>query len=301
MAFSQNLRTRIAITPESTWGTTPATPAYDILPVTSFGLNLTKNELKDTAFHADRMQRYSLSGNSQVGGQIGVDVASNIADDLLAAALKGVWNADDLKVGTTDSSFTIEVGSTDTDLYSVYTGVRVDKATITIGLNDVVKATFDCIGKDVTFNTAATAGATYNAEPTSQPFTHFSGAVKLGGTTAAYLTGITFNIGSGTTADYVLASSTAAAITYGMNEISGTMTAYLVDNSLKTAFATGATSSVDVKVTDPANAYRQYICPLIKYTSVTEQRSTSGAVTLNIGFTALYDSTSGTVMEVKRG
>lgn len=62
MAFSQNLRTRIAITPESTWGTTPATPAYDILPVTSFGLNLTKNELKDTAFHADRMQRYSLSG-----------------------------------------------------------------------------------------------------------------------------------------------------------------------------------------------------------------------------------------------
>jgi hypothetical protein len=299
--FSQNLRTRIAVVPETTWGTTPATPSMTLLPVTAFGLNLTRNELKDQSIRSDRMQRYSISGNSQVGGDIALDYCDDdTTDSLLACALRGAWSTNVLAVGTTDSSFTIEQGSLDTSLYSVYNGVKVDKAQINIALNDVVKMSFSCIGHGMVAGTAAITGATYGAEPQLNPFTHYAGTIKEGGSVCGYLSQVQIDIGSGSQANFALGDTFAKNITYGLAEVTGTATAYFQDLTLLNKFLNGTASSIDVTVTDGAGGSREFKMANIKYTSGTKQTANSGSITLNMAFTALYDATTGTPLQITR-
>lgn len=300
--FSQNLRTRIALIAEATWGTTPTTPAFNLLPnVTGFGLNLTRNELKDQSIRSDRMQRYSISGNSQVGGDIAFEMADDDTQDaLLANVMRSAWSSNVLTVGTTDGSFTIEQASLDTSLFSVYNGVKVDKYSISIGLNDAVKCSASLIGHSMVEGTTAITGATYGSEPQLSPFTHFAGTIKEGGATSGILTGMSLEIDSGSSAAFALGDTFAKQIPMGLCTVTGSVTAYYTDLAMLNKFLNGTASSLDVTVTDGNGGSREFKLPNIKYTGATKQLSASGPITLTLPFTALYDSGTSTVLQVTR-
>lgn len=298
--FSQNLRTRIAMVQETVWGDTPANPAMTLLPVTAFSLNLTRNELKDTSIRADRQARYSISGNSTVAGDIGVDLAPTFALTLLASAMKGVTDVNgETKVGVTQTSFTCEQGSLDTNLYSVYTGLVVDSAQISIGLNDVLKATFSVIGQDMAVAEVPMTGATYSDEPVEDPYTHFSGTIKENGVACGYLTQMEINLASGSVANYALGDTFAKNITFGMSDITLSTTAYFKDHVLLNKFLNGNSTSFEITAMNANGDKITFTVPKVKLTQATKQISTSGSITLSISASALFDTVTSTSLSVK--
>lgn len=298
--FSQNNRTRIAVVPEVTWGTTPATPAFSLLQVSSFGLNLTTNELKDQSLHADRMARYSITGNKQVGGSISLEYCNDsTTDSLIASAMKAAWATNVLITGSTDSWFSIEHGAMDNSLFSLYNGCTVAKAQIALAQNAEVKLTLDLIGHGMVASTTQVTGATYGSEPQLSPFTHFAGTIKEGGAVCGYLSAVQIDINANSTPVFALGDAYAKAIPMGMSEVTGTLTAYFQDLSLLNKFLNGTASSLDITVGDGTST-REFKMPNVKYTSATKTIASTGSVTLTCAFTALFDTTTGTNLQITK-
>ena len=113
MAIATGARSKVGFITEVTYGTTPLTPNLAELPFTSFSVNLTRDEHDDNSLRADRMERYSLSGNRAVAGQIDVNFAHGLYNTLLESALQGAFTTKILKTGVTRKSVTLEEGSLD--------------------------------------------------------------------------------------------------------------------------------------------------------------------------------------------
>jgi hypothetical protein len=302
--FSQALRTRNAYISEgATWATTPATPAMTLFSTRKMGLALTRPEIKDTTIRSDAQPRYALQGNTNVAGDIEMAYyavgTTSPADDFLASALRGSWVSNQLIVGTTFSSFSIEEGDLDTALFRVFTGVTADKVKLVFGGQDGLIATFSCLGSDMTTATAPVTGATYSAEPLALPMMHFNGTFTEGGTTCAYITGLTIDIDSASTANYALGDRHAKNITRGMLTVTATGTAYYPDQTLLNKFLNGTTSSLSASVGDGTHT-RTFALNNGVYTSVTPTTTNAGPVMQNFSFTALFDGTSGSTIVVSR-
>jgi hypothetical protein len=302
--FSQALRTRNAYISEgATWSTTPATPTMTVFSTRKMGLALTRPEIKDTTIRSDAQPRYALQGNTNIAGDIEMAYyatgTASPADDFLASALRGTWVSNQLIVGSTASSFTIEEADTDTSLYRVFTGVMADKTKLVFGGQDGLLATFSCLGYDMTTATTAITGATYSAEPLAQPMMHFNGTFMEGGTTCAYITGLQIDIDPAATANYALGDRHAKSITRGMLVVTATGTAYYPDQTLLNKFLNGNSSSLSASVGDGTHT-RTFAMNNGVYTSVTPTTTNSGPVIQNFSFTALYDGTSGSTIVVTR-
>jgi hypothetical protein len=302
-AFSQGLRTRNAYITEATWATVPATPAMALFSTTKNGLAYTANEIKDTAVRSDRMQRFSLTGNKNIAGDIEMKWyaagTTSPADDFLASLLRGTWVSNSLVVGTTESSFTLEEGNLDTNLFRVFTGVKTDKAKIAFGGGEGLTVTFSCHGHDMQLATAPITGATYGSEPVATPMLHFNGSFLEGGATCAYLTGLTIDLAAGQTQNFALGDQYVKSLTPGMLEVTGTGTAYFPDHTLYTKFVNGTASSLSASSGDGTHS-RTFTMNNIKYTALNTPTVNTGPVIQNFSFTALYDSGSSSVITVTR-
>jgi hypothetical protein len=303
LTFSQGLRTRNAYIAEATWATVPATPAMTIASAMKNGLAYTANEIKDTNVRSDRMQRFSLTGNKNIAGDIEMKWyaagTSSPADDLLASLVRGTWVSNALVVGTTESSFTFEEGNMDTNLFRVFTGVKADKAKIVFGGGEGLTVTFSCHGHDMQLATAAITGATYSAEPIATPMLHFNGSFTEGGATCAYLTGLTIDLNAQQTQNFALGDQYVKSLTPGMLEVSGTGTAYFPDHTLYTKFLNGTASSMSASSGDGTHS-RTFTMNNIKYTALNTPTTNSGPVIQNFSFTALYDSGTSSVISITR-
>jgi hypothetical protein len=301
--FSQGLRTRNAYIAETTWATVPATPAMSIASATKMGLAYTANEIKDTAIRSDRMQRYSLTGNKNIAGDIEMkwyaNGTSSPADDLMSSLLRGAWVSNSLVVGTTESSFVFEEGNLDTTLFRVFTGVKADKAKIVFGGGEGLTVTFSCTGHDMQLATAPITGATYSTEPVATPMLHFNGSFTEGGAACAYLTGLTIDLDAGQTPNFALGDQYVKSLTPGMLHVTGTGTAYFPDHTLYTKFVNGTQSSMSASSGDGTHT-RTFTLPNIKYTAITAAPVSAGPVIQNFSFSALYDTSTSTVITVAR-
>lgn len=300
--FSQPLSTRNGYIPEVSWSTTPATPAMTIFPSRKMALALTRPEIQDTTIRSDGQPRYSLQGNTNVAGDIEMAyyavATASPCDDFLASALHGTWVTNTLKIGTTESSFTIEETNLDTSLARVFTGCKTDKAKLVFGGADGLVATFSMLGYDMT--TTPLASSTYSAEPLALPMMHYNGTFQEGGTTCAYLTGLTIDIDPVTSPKYALGDRHAKVISRdGLFRIVATGTAYYPDQSLMTKFLSGTSSSLSASVGDGTHT-RTFTINNGVYTSLVPQSSNSGPVIQNFSFTALYDGGSASTIVVTR-
>ena len=100
---------------ESTYGQTPATPAFKPIRHTGTTLGLSKESLQSEEIRSDRQIADFRHGAYQVGGDINIELSYGSFDKLLEAVLCGTWQIDSpaagtdrLKAGTVRRSFTIE-------------------------------------------------------------------------------------------------------------------------------------------------------------------------------------------------
>lgn len=303
MTIATGIRSKVGYITEVTYGTTPATPDLLELPFTSFAVNLTRNDYEDNAIRSDRMQRYSITGNRSVGGQMDVNFCHSVYDAMLESLMQSTFTTNVLKTGTTRKSFTIEEGSADISQYRNYTGVIVDKFSLNVPNAGIVTAKFDFLAKDQSALSGATidTNSAYTAAATKTPFanTGTSGFMKEGGSTVGYVTSIQLDIDNGHASNFALGATTIRDFTTALCKVTGTAQVYFEDAVMYNKFVNGTASSLDFKLDDGTNTV-EFNIPNVKYTGASKTINGAGPIVLSMPFRGLYDNTTGSNIVITR-
>jgi hypothetical protein len=307
MAFAQGSRSSLSYIVESTFGTTPA-GNFTNLPFNTHSLNLTRDRVAGNEIQADRMTRVDRHGNTQVGGDVVVDLRDGDFDTLLESAMLSTWDTspssapDILKVGTTPKFFSIEDYAADIDQARLFTGCTVSSMAISMAPNQMVTTTFGIVGSDMSISGTQ---KTQDAASSAQPFDAYSGDLAIGNvgssSSAAIITAIDFTLDNSFSPTFVIGSSSAPSLEYGMAQIEGTFTAYFEDDALINRFLNEVESELVITVNDPsaANEY-EFMFPRIKVNSADVGVDGPLSRLITMSFVGLYDSTEGTNFKISR-
>jgi hypothetical protein len=307
MPFSQGAKTTLAFAAQSDFAT-PATAGFKDLPYATHTLDLTKQRVQGTDQQRDRMARHDRHGNRSAAGDIVFDLRADEYDEFLESVMFGVWDAspvgpDELKFGSTQKFFTIEDYASDIDQARVFNGLGVSQASFSIKPNQMVTTTLSMVGKDM-----ATSSTEKTVTPSSlnAPFDAYSGNIQVGNTggalsTIATITGIDFTINNSLAPTFVVGSSSAPQLEYGMASVEGTLTAYFEDLSLMNRFLDETESALSVGVNDPtaANAYG-FLFPRVKFNGAAVPVAGPTSRIITIPFVALYDATEESSLVITR-
>lgn len=131
----------------------------DVLPTTGWqtlsnitnGLN-NQTTLKDSEMQSDtRIKSAGMVTSGQVSGDIAAELQYGAYDDFLAAAFWSDWTEADtdpaqLTIGDTRKFMAVTKDFTDIKAFYAFLGVHVNKLTIEVTADDIVKVTFGLIG-----------------------------------------------------------------------------------------------------------------------------------------------------------
>jgi hypothetical protein len=286
MANAQGSSFQFAYVPEVTWGTTPATPAMVLLPVTKVSGGLSKSTLEDNTLNSSRIKALSRHGMKTVKLTIEGNLRYGDFDPWIAAACRSTWSTNVTSIGQTTTSFTGEKGFTDIAQYAPYTAVTPTKLSISIKPNTIIPITIECIGK----NAAAISTTPLKAVPTAisvnPPFDSFTGSITEGGSAIATVTGIDFSLDNQTAGSEVVFTNTITGITDGKGKVAGTVSAYFTDASLVNKFVNETASSIVVTLTDLLGGSLAINFASLKYMGGDFDVSGDGPITLSLPFEA---------------
>src|ERR1700687_4204769 len=84
-------RSKTGYVAETTAGTTPATPAIKNLRVTSSKIAYTPSRVTSNEIRADRQVSDQILTKLAAGGNIDFELSFSAMDDMIQAALQGLW------------------------------------------------------------------------------------------------------------------------------------------------------------------------------------------------------------------
>lgn len=166
MALSDTAR--IAIIEEVTAGTTPATPAFEILRLNSDSIVWEAESVQDPELNPDRTLKDVIGTGGAVRGSLETNLAANSTFEKMLESVYGAdFVADDLYPGTTLKTFTIEKRLLNEDgsySYHRFRGVTFSSVRISSQPDAPITCTWTVRGGSFSVDTALIAGATY-ADP----------------------------------------------------------------------------------------------------------------------------------------
>ena len=308
MAFAQGSRTRLSYIEEVTFGTTPA-GNFTELPFSTHSLNLSKERVQGNDLQSDRMPRVDRHGNRTAAGEIVADLRDGNYDALLESLMFSTWDTspatapDELKVGTTLKSFSIEDYLEDIDQARLFTGMAVSSASFSIAPNQMITSTFSFVGKDMAVSATE---KTVDAATIAQPFDSYSGAITIGDnggalSSLASVTSVEFSVDNALSPTFVVGSDSTPQLEFGRATIEGTLTAYFEDASLINRFLNETESAFKVTVNDPTagNEYG-FFFPKVKFNGADAPLQNPQSRLITLPFVALYDATEGSNLTITR-
>ena len=298
---ASNQRRQVAFVPEIVFGTTPGTPQTQLIEIVEFDLDLTSEQLNSTSIRSDRQVGFSRRGNQSAEGNLVVELVPDNQDAFLEATLCGTWTSNVLKIGNTPRSFAVEEGFMDIAQFRTFNGVVFNSLSVEVTPDALVQATFGVMGAGSTAFTGTSIDSTPTAIVKKDVFFHEGGTITEGGLSAAFITGISFELTNNITGNRALASTAYRSMTLGRVEVTGTVTALFESVALYNKYRNSTTSSIALTLTagSPAETLT-FTFPDVRYTSGTIQRSDSGPVLVELGFTAVYDTTAATSLTITR-
>ena len=286
---------------ETEFGKTPNSPQMKALRHTSNSLVLTKDSFQSQELRADAQISDLRHGQRRAGGEIGLEFSYGEYDDFLAAVLRSSWTVIGqnrvLKAGTTMTSFTIERAFADIGRYESFTGCEVSSLSLNIATNAMVTGTMTIVGKSINFN-ASPLSAKPAASQTAPPFDGFAGRILEGGSEVAVVTSLELLIDNAIEPAFVLGSDSAASLTPGRINVTGTLSAYFAGLELLDKFVGETESSLSFTLGDGAHQSYTFTLPRIKYSGGDNPVDSEGPVMLSMPFQALYDSASATNLRI---
>lgn len=307
MSFDSGSQYRLAISPETVRGTTDATPAFETLEVTTgVSLAVNRESIQSNSLRDDRQIACFKLGARSAGGTVPVEYRYGQYDSLIEAAFAGSWvtdtpapGVDQLDVGKTQRSFTVEEFFGTSGSYIRYTGQEVSAMAITIDSNAQVTCEFTLVGRDGATDTSAIAGSTYPPITHTCPFDSFSGVMKEGGATVANITSLSINLDNGAEQKYAVGSSSVAEITLSLSNVTGTLSAYQEDLTLLNKFLDGTPTTIEVQLVDDLGNQQIHYLYNVIYTGASNTISETDVIT-ELPFQALYDETEQTNYRIER-
>ena len=198
--------------------------------------------------------------------------------------------------GHTDKSFTVEEWYSDISQSEVFTGLKVNTASLSIPATGLVTCDFGFMGKDL----AQTGSSAYFSAPTAQTstgiFAAVNGALVVNGTPVALVTDASINLNRNLQNATVVGSNSIADIFEGRITVDGSFSAYFQDATFRDLFNNETEVSLVIAITtsnDKGADFMSIVLPRIKVNSNTKADGESGIVASH-NFVALLNSTGGT-------
>lgn len=304
MSF-QGSRSGLAFVTEVTYGTSPTT-GYTFLPFATHSLDLTKALVEGNDIRPDRMPRWLRHGTRGVSGSINSQLRKGDFDPFFESLFMSTFSTNVLKVGTAQKFFSIEDQALDgpagaTKQYRLFKGMSVSALNISVAPDQAVNARFDFIGRDMTQGSTSIQTLAATDDSDNPPFDSFNGAIQEGGSNISNVTAIDLTISSDMSNAYVIGSNLAAEPEYGVLSVTGTLTVRYQDAVLINKFLNETTTSLSFEIDDVSNANPYtFLLPNIRYTGAAVPISGTKGRLVSLPFTALYDETSNTSIQLTR-
>lgn len=284
---------------ESTFGVTPSTPEMTQLRHTSCSLVLSKDTFQSNELRDDRQVQDVRVGAQKVGGDLGFEFSWKEFDALLEGAFFGEWTTNVLKAGIVQKSFTMERKFSDIVQYGVFTGCTIDKFSLDVKPNAIVTGSFSVVGKGASYS-ASPLDASPTASQSYSPYDSFTGVMKEGGSTVAFVTGLSLSVANNLSPNYVVGSNQTPFITAGRTNVSGTLSCMFQDLTMLNKFINETETSLEFVLGNGTTQSYTFKIPRVRYTGGDNAVSGEGVVTLSMPFMGVYDGTAGTAIMCTR-
>lgn len=204
--------------------------------------------------------------------------------------------------GHTDRSFTVEEWYQDVPASEVYTGMKVNTASLSLPATGLVTCDFGFMGKDLTQTGSTQYFTSPTAQGTSGVFASVSGILLVNGAPVALLTGLNININRNMSNATVVGSNSVVEMFEGRIAVDGDFSAYFDGGTFRDLFinetevsliailSTGTTGTAD---------FMSLVLPRIKVGSNTRDDGEQG-ITAQHSFTALLNSAGGAGLATER-
>ena len=300
--YADSSETRVALIPETDWGTTPSTPAFKTMRVTSESLTLETETAQSNEIREDRNVSDLIRMSEATGGSIEMELShDDVTNLLMESALQSSFTANVMENGVAQKSFTIErlfkstSSGVATNTFVRHTGMLVDTMSISMSAGSMITTSYGFVGKQATAASTGITGATYPPQTTS---TLMSASQDFASLTMSGLSpvvsSLTLNTTNNLRRQQAVGTDTSVGIGNGRFECTGTIDFYLEDKTVLDEYLTGDnTSSLSFILGGTANKKYKFNMPNIKFESVAVNAGGNDQdVFVSVGFRALYDSTT---------
>ncbi|RPD86271.1 hypothetical protein EGK75_09115 [Neisseria weixii] len=169
--MSSGAKQVVYFVPEVAIGTTPALAKWKTLPFKTISLDGKVNKTDSDTITDGRVGRGGLPTSMEVSGDLEVNAAYGVYDELLEAAFFNTWNDNALTVGTARKTFSVARGYTDIDVFHIFTGCHLSRFALSIPEEGLITLTFGLAGLNRTQKTGAPVG-TISPAVLSEEFTN---------------------------------------------------------------------------------------------------------------------------------
>lgn len=289
---------KISLIRETTYGTTPATPAFKVKEITGTTLALAKGTIESETIRSNRQVHDVRHGNRQIGGDISVELNYDGFADILEAVMCGTW--DDTGVsflvpGSTRRSHSVLRQFTDivaggAKPFHLFKGVEFNTFNLTVTPEALVKATFGCMGREVAYADTAPTGATYVDASALKAFDSFTGAILVDGVAVSSVTEIQLNIENGLDPRFVCFDDKTLQPKIGKTRVTGSLGLYFQTSAFLEAFNAATKLALSFTLTDLDGNELTFELPSILGSGGQPDVNGEDDVMITFPFSAIYES-----------
>jgi len=298
MTFATGGQHGLLYTEETVFGEVPPVPQMTVLRHTSCDIGLSKTLLESDEIREGRQPGPVIHGQSRVSGDVGIELAYGAFDGLLAAVMQSDWSSDILTTGASQPSFTLERVFSDITTYQRLTGCVVDKLSLSVKPDTLVRGEFSVIGQAASYATGA-LDATPTAAATSAPFDSFSASLLEDGNPLAIVAGLELQIDNDLAPNFVVGDAAVSSIYAGKSKVSGEILCFFENADLLEKFRSETASSLQITLASSAGDLILTL-PDILYTGAEAAVPGEGPITLVLPFMARYDANAGSNLIITR-
>ncbi|MDH7971040.1 phage tail tube protein [Sphingomonas sp. AR_OL41] len=293
-----------AIIAETTPGTTPATPAFLRFPnILGDTVQLTNETIQSATIAPGRAGFGVTKAGYKAAGGLKTHFQRDASVELmLQSGMGGTWTTNVLKAGNTDSYYTLEKRFTEAGVsyYRQFKNCTTDKIAISGDATSAIDLSFDVMGTNDARSATMITGATYANSGTTRKLTGLdAGTVTIAGVTGQYAK-FAITIDHTREAQFALGSANAIGIgTSGMRKVTFDVTMFRRDWSIETALLNDTPIAASITFGAVSTGYT-FLFPAVVLTTAPQDVEDNSKLFVTLSFTAQYDTTLGTDVQITR-
>lgn len=290
---------------EAVSGTTPANPQLSVFRCTKDSLDVSIKYIESKEIRNDREKGDLTPGTQSVEGALGAELSFGSFDELIAAALCSDWVAGVVEAGVLRQSFTFisEQADFETGKYDIYRGCEINKISFKENAEGNIEIEFSVVGRTHALVDALPAGCTVLSRTTTAPMNALTGTIEEGGAASGIITEADISLENGIEPRFVVGSKFSIVPSIKSRTVSGSVSAYFEDQSLRQKYLNGTDSSLELTIVDPTDPGKKYIItePRIKYKSAKKDvGSSDDDIIIKLDYQAQPDLTNGYSIKIER-